>query len=142
MERATLLIRRLGRLVRASRDELGLTQAQMAARCGLSVKHFGQLERGDAEASLTALDCLARGLRVSLPDMLGLIAPPRAGDRPTLDLREWLRVQETLHLLTDHADHVVSHAKAFGAESGGASSAHRRRPGASRKRPSRSPKRR
>lgn len=114
MQRATLLIRRLGRFVRSCRDELGLTQAQMAARCDLSVKHFGQIERGDVEASLSALDCLARGLNVALPSLLFHVMDPGNGNRPVLDLRTWVRLQGNLHVLTDYVDRVVSYAQSVG----------------------------
>lgn len=127
MERATTLIRRLGRLIRAARSELGLTQAQMAARCGLSPKHFGQLERGDVEASLSALDSLARGLRMSLPEMLHESGLPRRGHRPTLVLRDWQRVRSVSQMLAAHADRVISYAEATGADIGTTSSTTRRR---------------
>ncbi|MGH9159580.1 MAG: helix-turn-helix domain-containing protein [Vicinamibacteraceae bacterium] len=127
MDRATTLIRRLGRVIRAARGELGLTQAQMAARCGLSPKHFGQLERGDVEASLSALDSLARGLRMSLPEMLHETGLPRRGDRPTLVLRDWQRIRSVSQMLAAHADRVISYAQATGGDTGTTSSAFPRR---------------
>jgi transcriptional regulator with XRE-family HTH domain len=140
MGRATMGSRHLGQLLRAERRQLGITQAQMAARCGLSGKYFGQLERGDADASLSTLECLAQGLQMSAPDILGLITPQRRSNRPTLDLEKWLKIQEALRLLMDYTDQVISYAKAAGAGSR-ASRRDQRPPPTSRKKPLRSPKR-
>jgi transcriptional regulator with XRE-family HTH domain len=118
MERATMLIRRLGRFVRACRDELGITQEQMAARCGMSVKHFGQLERGDVEVTLSALRCLAKGLDMGVLDALRHVAESHPGRHPALNLRTWIQLKGSLDVLTDYVDRILSHAKEISRDDG------------------------
>lgn len=110
MERARLLARRLGRLLHGWRAELGVTQEQMAARCGMSSKHYGQLERGDIEVTLSALSCLTQGLDCGLAELVGQIAHPHHASRPTLDLRTWQRIRSEIQLLNDHATRMIAYA--------------------------------
>ncbi|MGH9162193.1 MAG: helix-turn-helix domain-containing protein, partial [Vicinamibacteraceae bacterium] len=70
MERARLLARRLGRWLHTSRKKWGLTQAQIAARCEMAARHYGRLERGDTEVTLTALDRLTQGFECDLEDLI------------------------------------------------------------------------
>ncbi len=63
----------LGRVIRAERKALGLTQGDLAAACGLSVRFVSELERGRATAGvgrvLHVLNML--GLRVTLTSPRG-----------------------------------------------------------------------
>ncbi len=63
----------LGRAIRAERKALGLTQGDLAAACGVSVRFISELERGRASAGvgrvLRVLNML--GLRVVLEDPRG-----------------------------------------------------------------------
>jgi transcriptional regulator with XRE-family HTH domain len=95
----------------ASRHEWGLTQAQMAARCGMSAKHYGQIERGDVEVTLSALERLAQGFDCELVELLAQVAEPHNGSaRPTLDLRTWQEIREVMRLISDYAAQMLVHA--------------------------------
>ena len=53
--------------LRWRREELGLTQAAVAKRLGVSQQAYGKLERSDADPRLSTLDKLARiGLKLSV----------------------------------------------------------------------------
>ena len=66
----------LGRVIRAERRSLDLTQGDLAAACGVSLRFISELERGRASAGI------GRVLRVL--DMLGikvvLESPSDSGD--------------------------------------------------------------
>lgn len=47
---------RLASAVRDRRDELGLSQEQLAERAGLSANYLGRIERGEVNASLDTLE--------------------------------------------------------------------------------------
>ena len=51
----------IGEIIRTRRDELGLTQEQLAERIGKSAGYIGQLERG---LSMTSLDTLKQLINV------------------------------------------------------------------------------
>ncbi len=74
MDKDQSLLTRFGQLVRSVREERGFTQKELADRAGMTDKHVGEIERGVAEASITAIIALADGLRVRLsvimPDQL------------------------------------------------------------------------
>jgi transcriptional regulator with XRE-family HTH domain len=74
MDKDQSLLTRFGQLVRSVREERGFTQKELADRAGMTDKHVGEIERGVAEASITAIVALADGLRVRLsaimPDQL------------------------------------------------------------------------
>ncbi len=54
---------RIGRTLRERRIALGISQQQLAERAGLSAKHLGRLERGEADrASIATLAALATAL--------------------------------------------------------------------------------
>jgi transcriptional regulator with XRE-family HTH domain len=135
MERATTLIRRFGRLVHDLREEHGYTQAQLAARAGISKKHLGDIERGDVEPSLSALDCIARAFDTNLLDLLAPVCASSPSGRPSLPLREWIQARDTLRSLAAYAERLVSHSRASGNEPGSRPQMHRRgRPRRSSKR--------
>ncbi|MGH6911002.1 MAG: helix-turn-helix domain-containing protein [Phenylobacterium sp.] len=52
----------LGRGIRVLRDATGLSQEELAERAGLSRNYVGLLERGERNASATALIAIARAL--------------------------------------------------------------------------------
>ncbi|MPY89814.1 MAG: helix-turn-helix domain-containing protein [Luteitalea sp.] len=118
MERAGPLIRRFGRLIHDFREEFGFTQAQLAARAGMSKKHLGDIERGDVEPSLSALECLARAFDMNLLELLAPVAAASRSGRPTLPLREWIRARDPLRALLEYADQLVSHTQVPGDASG------------------------
>lgn len=71
---------RLGRYVRARRDELGLTQEGLAERSGLSANYLARLERGEMRNPRRAtLEALAEALEVDVADLVSPPAPPEPG---------------------------------------------------------------
>jgi transcriptional regulator with XRE-family HTH domain len=52
------------------RQNLGLSQEQLAERAGLHRNYVGFLERGERNASLTTLFAVARSLGISLGELL------------------------------------------------------------------------
>ncbi len=67
--------------LRGLRQALGLSQSELAARCGLSVDNVQNWEQGRTEPRLSAFIKLAQGLGVSL-DVLAGLGPKRRGGRP------------------------------------------------------------
>jgi transcriptional regulator with XRE-family HTH domain len=70
--------RTLGERVRAARAELGVSQEELARRCGLHWTFVGQVERGQRNISLHNILRLARGLRVDAGDLVRGLKPPTA----------------------------------------------------------------
>lgn len=70
----------LGRAVRALREAAGLSQEELAARCGLHRTYVGGIERGERNVSFSNLLKLAAALGVSpsrlLADGDALRTPP------------------------------------------------------------------
>lgn len=58
----TTLRERLGMAIQRQRQVHGLTQSQLARLAKLSLKHVGEIERGDANASMEALERLTNAL--------------------------------------------------------------------------------
>jgi transcriptional regulator with XRE-family HTH domain len=60
----------LGQRIRAMRRKKGMTQEDMADRCGLHWTYIGGLERGERNPTLTTMQKIALGLNIPLRDML------------------------------------------------------------------------
>ncbi|MEG1577961.1 MAG: helix-turn-helix transcriptional regulator [Oscillospiraceae bacterium] len=69
-EPLTLDFGRIGRQIRAVRQESGLTQAQLTERAGLSVPYLSHVERGTKRVSLSALIAIANALCVTADRLL------------------------------------------------------------------------
>ena len=69
-----------GRRVRELRKRAGLTQAELAQRCGRSVEmqRVGEIERGERNCTLQTIERLATGLRCE-PAELFLFSPQKVG---------------------------------------------------------------
>ena len=68
--------------IRVARDRLGMTQAAVAEALGISINHYGQLERGKKRATLDMLGQLCELFDVGLNEMLdGALEK----SRPTLE---------------------------------------------------------
>lgn len=61
-----------GNHLRAIRIRLGMTQEEAAAVCGMGTASVGRIERGETNATLTTLSKLAKGLKVTLCDLVDL----------------------------------------------------------------------
>ena len=59
----------LGTRIRLKRKEMGITQAEMAERCGVSVPFIGHIERGSRAPSMESFLGICRVLHVT-PDFL------------------------------------------------------------------------
>ena len=62
--------REIGHRLRARRERLGWTQAELAQRCELHKAYIGFVERGERNVSLINLRRIAKVLRVRLSDLL------------------------------------------------------------------------
>lgn len=58
-----------GKAVRAYRIRLGISQEELAARCGLHRTYVGAIERGERNVSLINIERIANGLEVSLEEL-------------------------------------------------------------------------
>lgn len=67
----------LGLRVKQLRAEKEITQEELADRCDLFRTYMSRIESGLANPTLTALHTLARGLNVSIVELLAPPAPAR-----------------------------------------------------------------
>lgn len=70
MAEPELLSEGLGLAMRVRRARLGFSQRDAAQRAGLSVKHWGAIERGEKHPGVETAAQVARALDTSLPDLL------------------------------------------------------------------------
>jgi len=63
--------RRFGLRVRALRLKKGISQEDLADRCGVHRTYMGRIERGETNITLTNIYKVARGLGVSPASLLG-----------------------------------------------------------------------
>jgi transcriptional regulator with XRE-family HTH domain len=72
-------LQELGPRLKALRERAGLTQAELAERCGLSLGTLGGLERRWRDGPrITTLVSLARGLGLSMHALMVELFPPPA----------------------------------------------------------------
>lgn len=64
------LIRVLASNVRTLRHAQGVSQEELAAKCGLHRTYVGSVERGERNVTLNTLEVLASVLGVSAPELL------------------------------------------------------------------------
>ncbi|MEN5051349.1 helix-turn-helix transcriptional regulator [Brevundimonas naejangsanensis] len=67
----------VGSNVRERRNQLGMTQNQLAASAGLGRTYLGGIEKGQRNPSLLVLARLAEVLGVDLPDLLAPVTGAR-----------------------------------------------------------------
>lgn len=60
----------IGRNIREARRNKRLTQADVAESLGISLLHYGRLERGDRRAALEQIAAIAHTLEVSVSSLL------------------------------------------------------------------------
>jgi transcriptional regulator with XRE-family HTH domain len=63
-------LERVGFRVRELRQAAGLTQAQLAAKCGLHRTFIGSVERGERNVALLSLRRIAAALRVPAAELV------------------------------------------------------------------------
>lgn len=59
-----------GARIKQLRQNLNLTQEQYAQKCGLHKNYIGMIERGERNPSLINIDVLAKGLEISISDLM------------------------------------------------------------------------
>lgn len=59
-----------GARVKVLRQEQGLTQEQFAKNCGLHKNYIGMVERGERNPSLLNIEVIAKGLEISISDLM------------------------------------------------------------------------
>jgi transcriptional regulator with XRE-family HTH domain len=60
---------RFGRAIRRVREEREINQEEAAERCGLHRTYYSGIERGTRNVSIVNVEKIARGLKVSLPEL-------------------------------------------------------------------------
>lgn len=61
---------RFGRRVRELREQAGLSQDALAAKSQISRPYLAEIETGRRNPSLTIVEAIAKGLKVSIVDLL------------------------------------------------------------------------
>lgn len=74
-----LTLGRVATRARQRRRELGLTQAEAAARAGMTVNRWAWLENGHGKPTCRELLGIARTLGLTLDELLGVEAPAIVG---------------------------------------------------------------
>lgn len=64
------IARAFGQRVRSLRIEKGVSQEELADRCGVHRTYMGRIERGETNITLTNIHKVARGLGVSPASLL------------------------------------------------------------------------
>jgi transcriptional regulator with XRE-family HTH domain len=64
------ILKHFGSRLKVLRQEKGLTQEEFAKNCGLHKNYIGMVERGERNPSLLNLEVIAKGLEMSLSDLL------------------------------------------------------------------------
>jgi transcriptional regulator with XRE-family HTH domain len=111
---ATLYREQVGARIRARREELGLTQRQLADRIGVESQTVSRWERGANLGKETNLEAVASGLEWTVEELMaGIEAPRRRSSPPDLDemlggqpgwaIRLERKVDELLTLVRDGA---------------------------------------
>jgi transcriptional regulator with XRE-family HTH domain len=65
-----VILRALGLMIREHRASLGISQEELGLRCHLDRTYISGLERGVRNPSLTALVTLAKGLNITVSQLL------------------------------------------------------------------------
>jgi len=76
---ATKLGQKLGKRIRSIRQCKGWSLEKLAERAGMHVTYLSSIERGHRNPTLNVLASLARGLAVSLSDLL--VGVEKGGER-------------------------------------------------------------
>ena len=60
----------LGKLIRSKRENLGLTQFELAEKSNVDRNYIGMLERGERNPSYLSLQKIARGLGIPVNQLI------------------------------------------------------------------------
>ena len=63
---------RVGRVIRARRKKLGLSQGAIASLAGVNRSYLGEIERGEVDASAAKLESVAAALGLRLSELVRL----------------------------------------------------------------------
>lgn len=63
---------KLGQCIRTKRLQSGLTQLQLSTQAGVDRNYIGMLERGERNPSYLSLFKIARGLKLSIAELITL----------------------------------------------------------------------
>lgn len=63
-------LKELGKVIRGKRESRGLTQVELAQKAGLDRNYIGMVERGERNPSYLSLQKIARGLGLSVDEMI------------------------------------------------------------------------
>ena len=67
---STDITKTLSRNIRRLRGDIGLSQEELAYKCGLHRTYVGAVERGERNITLSSLELLASALDVDVPTLL------------------------------------------------------------------------
>jgi len=103
-----------GLRIRKAREALGLSQAQVATKLGISQASYGAWEREEVALKPGQIEKLIKILNISIEELFGVEGPRRRGQGPSGRLR---RIFEEAHKLPRHKQqHLVSVVEAFVAQ--------------------------
>ena len=87
--------REIGANIRAARRKLDETQAELAGRLDLSTNFIAHLERGSRKPSLDTILALAKGLEITLADLVDSGPSPARAAKDSPRLRRAIRLLRT-----------------------------------------------
>lgn len=64
------ILQKFGQQLKKLRVEKNLTQEQFAKKCGLHKNYIGMVERGVRNPSLINIEVIAKGLEISISDLM------------------------------------------------------------------------
>ena len=70
----------LGRAIKSRRNEMGISQEELAGRAGLHRTYISDIERGSRNPSLEIIEKLTLALGISLPQLFEWVTNPVGGN--------------------------------------------------------------
>lgn len=88
----------IGNHLRIARNQLGLTQQQVADRANISLNHYSEIERGTAKPSIDILILICDALHLPVPEVFrGVVVPKEGGVNHLLTDEEFLAFFATMN---------------------------------------------
>jgi transcriptional regulator with XRE-family HTH domain len=72
---AKTLAHHLGSVIRELRKEAGLSQIVFGEKCGFYQTYLSRIENGTANPTINAIEVIAKGLGITIFDLLELVKP-------------------------------------------------------------------